>query len=678
LPPPLAVVNSHRHLRGPYTAVGTLLRTIVPAALDHNPELVIAHNIEILSTAPELGEMVPATRETLTSLAVPKERTRYYSRLRTLRITHGLVEFLGDYLRDLDKGPHALVIDNVHQADPTDREFLAVLVRRIDPDLLTVVATTGIESLTEPPGPIAVPLEPALNAHCIQIDRACTNSRRVDSASLLERAQAYVDSDGTSDHQEEVEAYGQLDADQRARLHDSRATELEARGEPSLRLGAIPYHREHGSDPAGAGVAALLHAEGCCIDLGYYHAAVDFGVRGRAVTSHDVSPEQWWNLTTRMTTSLAALGRAEETFPIYDHARALTTSPVRHMRTAYATSMLYTRHLDTDQRDHLLARAWINQAIAFASLLPDRKERAFNTVFNRNGLALIEVHVGDLAAALRLLDDSLAQLDRELDPDEHALHRSVLRYNRAQVRAGLGRHDEAVDDYTAVIALDPNYAEYHFDRAALYRRLGKNDDALADYDEAIRLSPPFPEAYYNRGDLRSDLGDTAGAVADFTYVLELDPDFIDAYVNRAGIHLDRGDPAAALRDAEAGLARSPDNPLLHVVVGQAHAERGEHIAAMAAFDQAVARDPDLITALAGRAALACEKGQLDLAIAHLRHAVDLAPEDTMLRYNRAFAYQRNGQWERALADLDVALRLAPDDPDVIAARDICLRNVAAA
>nr|BFE82250.1 hypothetical protein GCM10020093_048510 [Planobispora longispora] len=46
------------------------------------------------------------------------------------------------------------------------------------------------------------------------------------------------------------EAAGEME---RARLHDLRAAELEATGEFALRLGAVPFHRERGTDPRGRG-----------------------------------------------------------------------------------------------------------------------------------------------------------------------------------------------------------------------------------------------------------------------------------------------------------------------------------------------------------------------------------------------------------------------------------------
>lgn len=669
VPVPLAVVDADRRRRGPYTGVGTMLRAIVPDALARDRDLVIRHNIEILATTPELRHTVPATRETLTSLAVPDERTRFYSRLRTLRITHGLIEFLVDYVKVLGPEPRSLVFHEVHEADPTDREFVAVLARRVDPELLTLVVTTGHDPLTDPVGPIAVPLAPALTRYCIRTD--------VDAEPSVAPgdAQTYVDSDGTSDHPADLAAYQELSAAERAQLHDERAAVLEERGESSLLLGAVPYHRERGADPTGAAVRALRHAVDTCMDLGYYHAVVDLGTRGRALADPATDVENWWGFTTRMTTALAALGRPEESLALYDSVRAETQSPSIHMQAAYATSMLYTRHFEEDRRDHRLARAWSNQAIAIAGLLPEAKSRAFNTVFNRNGLALIEFHQNRPEEALRVVDGCIAHLDEELDDGEQMLHRSVLRYNRAQVLAALKRYEQAVADYTEVIALDPNYAEYHFDRAALYRKLGRTDEAMADYHEAIRLSPPFPEAYYNRGDLRAELGDVAGARADFDYTLVLEPDFVDAYVNRAGIRQAEGDVDGAVEDAMAGLARDPENAHLYTVLGQAYAELGKDVEARAAFDRAVAAKPDLTDALAGRASLAYDRGDLESAIADLRRAVELRPDDAALLYNRAFVYRSSGQWERALADLTKAVALSPDDPDVTEAYESCRAHV---
>jgi tetratricopeptide (TPR) repeat protein len=697
LPPPLLPATSaHRRLRGPYTAAGTIMRALAADALERFPALVAAHEIELRCVTPELRDRIPATRETLTSLAVPAERTRFYSRLRTLRIAHGLTEFLRDYAAAIGE-PRSIVIDHVDDADQTDQELVSVLLRRLDPRLLTlVIGTSGTSGASARPeagaGQSPDPLFAALARYAVRPDAGAPvslpsalhpavspgttgSADSADSAEDVRRiAAAYVCGDCISDAPELEAAYLRLAPAERSRLHDARAAKLIATGEFSLRLGAVPYHRERGADPAGVGAEALREALDYCIDMGFYEATVDLGRRGRALIDWQAQPDLWWTFTTKMTTSLAALGLAADAERLYDEARAFSASAAVHMQAAYATAMLYTRHHDEEERDDDRALGWINEAIAIARLLPDVKVRAMQTVFNQNGLALIKSHQGDREDALRLVGDGLARLDSELDPHEHRLHRSVLRYNRAQLYAGLGRLEEALADYTVVIEEDPHYAEYHFDRAALLRRLGQDDEAMAEYETAMRLSPPFPELYYNRGDLRSALGDDDGALADFGYVLEIDPGYVDAYINRVAILMETGRRAAARRDLTTGLAVAPDDPHLLCLLARLELEEGHRDDARAAADAAVRAGDGVAETWATRAAIAFETGDPGTAVTDLTRAIEIAPDPAVL-FNRALAHQVLGDWAAAEADFTAVLDAEPAEDEARLRRAECRRRL---
>jgi len=663
--PALATVDAHRRLRGPYTAAGTLMRLIVPGALARDPGLVRRHDIEILSVAPELRTVVPASRETLTSLAIPTERTRFYSRLRTARLANGLTDFLHAYLRGLGGGPRCLLVDNLHHADPTDRELFAVLLRRADPALLCLHLATGSEPLGEPAGPVPFPLGDALTRWAVPVSvpqEASDEGPGRDSGDDEELSRGYIWGDGVADDDAVLAAYRRLDPARRAGLHDARADELAAAGEESLRLGAIPYHREHGSAPAVAGVAALCEALFACIDRGYYDATIDLAVRGLALVDPVTQPEEWWAFTTKMTTSLSALGRGEEAIAVYDEARAETTDPTRQRQAAYATAMLYTRHLDADKRNQRLARVWSNIAIALTSAIADPRERAFQSAFQRNGLALVATHDGSPGEALRLVDDGIDRLDRELTAGEHALHRSVLRHNRSMLHLGAGRYDEALADLDAVIEADPNYAEYRFDRGNLLRRMNRPHEALAAYEEALALSPPFPEAYYNRGDTRLELGDHDGALADFSYVLELDPGYLDAYLNRAGLRLAAGDLDGAAEDVTAGLEISPGEPHLLCVRGQLELSEGDAPAADRTLSAALAAAPGLAAAWAARATARYELGDPAGALSDLDRSLALH-DDPGVRYNRAVLLAEASRHAEAVTDFTAAAA-GDDDPRI--------------
>jgi tetratricopeptide (TPR) repeat protein len=667
----LPTVDCHRRLRGPYTGAGTVARSITPEVLRRDPGLVRRYDMELLSAAPELSAIVPDSRATLTSMAIPGERTRFYARLRTKRIANGLVEFLQGAL-PVDE-PRVLVLENVDQADETDLEVLAAGLRRIDPARLALVICSGADELDDPALAAALTTQAAYTMAGAgggpsvggPADRARGTARQ---------AREYVWSDGTADDPALVGAYQALEPGEQARLHEQRAADLAGRDEPSLRLGAILYHLARGVDPAGSGARALQWAQDHCVCMGFYRAAAEYGRLGLELVNPQTQKDLWWRFTVEQGLALSILGRTHEALCLYDQARLVSRDPAVHMQAAYSTAMLYTRHNDPAERDEKKAKAWLNSAIATASLIEDRSDRAFQSAFYRNGLALVEVNLGEPPEALRLVNESIDILDRQLTPDDHRLHRSVLKNNRARVLAGLGRLEEALADYAVVIRDDPNHAEHYLERGNILRRLGRNGEAFADYATAMRLSPPFPEIYYNRGDLRLAIGDREGAFADFNYVLELDPESVEALVSRADLHLEDGDVAAAERDAAAGLLLDGANPYLHTLLGQVHTAKGDFASAIAAFDQAISANPGLQEAWACRGEAFFEAGDTQEALVSLDRALEIR-ESAPLLFNRATARQAAGQWAGALADLERAHELEPADEDVTAAMEHCRKQL---
>jgi tetratricopeptide (TPR) repeat protein len=651
---PDASVDCHRRLRGPYTGTGSLMRTLVPQVYARNPGLPARHAIEILAVAPELDPLIGPAPGTLTSLAPPEERTRWYSRYRTRRIAHGIVDFLRKCAAG---GPLTIAFGSVGEADPTDLEFLSIALRRLDPAQVRLV----LSSSEQVPG-----LESALDAWCRRqaasdIDTgAGTPTTSTARGTLAEAAAAFIASDGTSDNPGEREAYLSTEPGLRARLHDERAAELDGRDEWSLHLGAIPYHREHGSSPAAAR-AAYAEAINYCIGMAFYEAGLDFAERLATLIDADAEPGAHYMVRAQQCQCLALLERPAEAEPIYYDLLSRSPKPLRHMNVSYALAILYTRVYSPEDKDHRRALAHVNTAIAIASLLDEPADRAFHTVFMNNGKALVEMHLGNLDESLRLVSDGISQLDRELPPDKHRLHRSVLYHNRGQVLAAIGRQTEALADFGRVIEADPNYPEYYFDRGNLFSKMGRHAEALADYEAAMRLSPPFPELYFNRGDLRATTGDLNGAISDFSYVLDLEPDHLDARVSLASVLLDAGHPKAAITQTLAGLAITPQEARLHCTLGLALLDLADHQAARKAFDRALEFDPDLSEALVNRAVAAYELGDYDLAVADLSTALKADPGHPDMLYNRGFAHEAAGRLHDAIADYTLALQDAGAD-----------------
>jgi tetratricopeptide (TPR) repeat protein len=589
LPP----VDANRRLRGPYTAGGAIVSALAPIA---RPELVTRYDIELRAMAPDMRELVPARRQSAAMHLPSAERILVHAPRRTLRLSNGLAEFIREYLAET--GPRTLVVENIHEADPTDLELLAVLKRRIGPKLLTVV--TGGQAVPD-------------------------------------------------------DLLGQDE-------HDARADELEREGTIGARLGAIPYHREHGSDPQRA-LEAYRFAVEWCLEAGCHDAVVELGRRALRLADPSTEHDLWWRLLHSTATALSSLDREEESETLFELARRESICPSVHASAAYSTGMLKVRHHDPVQRDLNAGLAWVNQAIAISTLLPDPRDRAFKLGFDLNGRALVEVRLGRPAKALELVQEAVELAERDLLPGEHPIHRLVLLANRAQLTIMLGRPEEALEDLNAVIAADPGYPDYYIDRGNLLHRLGRLDAAIADYETAMRVGPPFPEPYYNRAEIRFSTGDHRGALSDLDHALELDPEFVDGLANRAGLLVAFGEYGKARVDAETGLALDSANPYLLCALGQVEMAEGRHRKARVAFDQALELSPSLAAAWANRGMLAFEMGDPEGAVSDFTHALEPGADPALL-FNRAMALRATGRDEEAVADLTRAMELAPDDDDI--------------
>jgi len=86
----------------------------------------------------------------------------------------------------------------------------------------------------------------------------------------------------------------------------------------------------------------------------------------------------------------------------------------------------------------------------------------------------------------------------------------------------IGRHDEAIADYTAALKLRSK-ASIYADRGIAYFSKGDDEHALADFGEAIKLDANSSEAYMGRGRLRFARGNFTASVPDFQAAARLKP-----------------------------------------------------------------------------------------------------------------------------------------------------------
>lgn len=645
----VVAVRCHRRLRGHYTGGAALVRLAALELMGPAEHLVARNAAAVLAVAPDLAGKVPPGPVTLTNTASGVELTRFSAAERTREHANGVTDVVLAWGRTCHPDGVDIDLFDLDDADHTDRELATTLRRRSAGSSVSVRLRRG-----------GLPSFAALRDGSTD-------------PTPLELARAYIDGDGTSGDAGVRAAYDALDHQTRAELHSRRAQALLDAGLPGVEFGAVPYHLARGTGAPAEGVSALRAAVLSEFDRGFYHHVVDLCRQGREL-SRGKDEAAYRRFTHSLSTSLTYLGETDEAIALITEERCMTIDTTFHMVTAYALSMLNTRHLAPQERDADAALAWANTAIALADCRLDPDDRVIQGAFMRNARALVELHRGNIAGALELVDEAIAMADAHFGPEAHRLHRSVLAFNRSRVLAALGRTAEAVEAVTAVIAQDPAYDELYFERAAIRRTAGDLAGALADYDETIRLRPNLAEAYHNRAATQIDLGRTDLAVADLDLALELEPDLVPALLTRALLAMERDDDDAASRDLVQGLSTAPDNADLWAAKGELLLQDGSPerlVEARSALDRAVELNPALTAGWGNRAIARYALGDIAGSIADLDVAVGLEPSAALL-LNRALAKEALGDLLGARADVEAAGALPDADPDEVRARLLTL------
>jgi tetratricopeptide (TPR) repeat protein len=148
---------------------------------------------------------------------------------------------------------------------------------------------------------------------------------------------------------------------------------------------------------------------------------------------------------------------------------------------------------------------------------------------------------------------------------------AVEALNRGRELVKQQQFAEAVQAFTKVADIRPNWPPGYVSRAGAYQHLEQFDAAIRDYSRAIRLNPKLFNAYLGRAQCYLHQQQDDPAFDDFNQAIALRPDAPLARVGRAGIYLRRKAYQQALVDFNEAIRRSPD--LANAYRGRANARR---------------------------------------------------------------------------------------------------------
>lgn len=251
------------------------------------------------------------------------------------------------------------------------------------------------------------------------------------------------------------------------------------------------------------------------------------------------------------------------------------------------------------------------------------------------------------------------RLIRSHHPDAKWAHNLI-----GLIRSDEGDDTAAIEEFSAAIALDPNFAVA---RANLGNTLIRKKDlagAKAQFEAIRRRDARSVRAAEGFADIAAAEGDRAEAVRLLLEAAELDPQS-PRYFSKAGrLEIEAGNEAAAVTLLERALELDPGHLPAFAQLGAMYVGNDDYTSAARIYRAAADYAPEDADAQASYGRIQAILKEWEGSLASYARAVALEPGNPAYRYEHARALQALGRHEEALAALSEALRLDPEYADV--------------
>jgi tetratricopeptide (TPR) repeat protein len=255
------------------------------------------------------------------------------------------------------------------------------------------------------------------------------------------------------------------------------------------------------------------------------------------------------------------------------------------------------------------------------------------------------------------------------DPESQFLSAALV-----ELYAHTGRIRDAVTEANEVVRRDPGNLEAHKLLADIYWRLlaggGQSQEmlrlALQEFEAVVRLEPNVAANHLMLGRLY-EVGNQLGkAEAEFKAAAKIDPGFEDprgATLELATLYTDEGQPQRAITLLNT-IPESSRSPRTYMAFGSAYQQLGDSRHAVESFRKAVQADGDNLDAHRGLATALLSSGQTDAALQEYRTIVAGDPQDAQSYTRMADILRRNGRFDEALESLTKAEAISQDSLEI--------------
>ncbi|XP_013849190.1 tetratricopeptide repeat protein 13 isoform X3 [Sus scrofa] len=272
--------------------------------------------------------------------------------------------------------------------------------------------------------------------------------------------------------------------------------------------------------------------------------------------------------------------------PPCDSLLSLNTEKILSQAKSIAEQKRFPFATDNDSTNEELAIAYV----LIGSGLYDEAIRHFSTMLQEEPDLVSAIYGRGIAYGKKGLHDvknaelALFELSRviTLEPD-----RPEVFEQRAEILSPLGRINEAVNDLTKAIQLQPS--------ARLYRHRGTlyfiSEEAIESFKEALKQKVDFIDAYKSLGQAYRELGNFEAATESFQKALLLNQNHVQTLQLRGVMLYHHGSLQEALKNFKRCLQLEPYNEVCQYMKGLSHVAMGQFYEGIKAQTKVMLNDP---------------------------------------------------------------------------------------
>ncbi len=197
--------------------------------------------------------------------------------------------------------------------------------------------------------------------------------------------------------------------------------------------------------------------------------------------------------------------------------------------------------------------------------------------------------------------------------------------NLAAIYFESGRYEEAAAAFAELLQASPDNGALRASYGGALGALGRYDEALEQLSKAIELEPLNPEPYHNRALIYEHRGDTEAAIAEYRNALRYRSDYAPSL---QALHRLTGSS-----DVAPSLSNEERQALFAAQQASDAAKRGDYTTAMEHLDRAETLAPHFPLVYQYRSNVAFLMGDLEAARRALEKALELEPDNALFKLN---------------------------------------------